>query len=335
MNRGPIRTWSIAIIMLIASHEVRGSMEFFVEPFASDNGEETRFYESLANHPYLSVVDTTEFDDPAVFPVGLQLSHLTLPSSGVKLDFSNNNGTGVPYVFRAANTFVYENAIEYQALVMGPTNGRISVGAESAPVGGIGFWIFDDGSLRDSVYMIEVVDVFDQVDAFILQNDIPRVSGYEVEGFVGVISDAPIVEVLITPLDPATLQPWNDIFEIDTLGVVALIEPDPVDDPDVIPPPEGEIGDDPGENVEPPADEDDFDDEVDEEPSPNVCKHTRERRGRGLGHLRHCDKCKSKDKSSRANCDKNKQNRADKGKNHRSASRNDRGNRSRQCRNRR
>lgn len=101
----------------------------------------------------------------------------------------------------------------------------------------IGFWVFDDGRAADSVYRVEVVETDGARAEVVLGNDQPlNEYGYEIEGFVGVVSAGGIAEVSVTSLDVDSGVDVGDGFELDTLTVLAtsLGMPPP---PQVLPPP--------------------------------------------------------------------------------------------------
>lgn len=198
------------------------SFEIFLEPFGSSSSGNADFLDAVAFNDRLGSYETITFDDFDAWPTNDQVPAVT--ADGVALSVETETTLGGAYIFRSPNYFYWENQIYGGALVVA-TGATIAPLPGEAEAGAIGFWIYDDGKLRDSIYLVTVTDTCGNVVDAIVENDEPRLGGYEVEGFFGVVSEYGIVELVITVLDAETGEPWADPLELDHLTVGRLHVP--------------------------------------------------------------------------------------------------------------
>jgi len=194
----------------------------YLESFGGESTGNDDFLAAIAAHERLGTHETLLFDDLDVWPANEQVPAVTADS--VQVAVLTQTAKGGPFIFHPATFFQWEDQVFGGALVAG-SGARVAPLRAGAAAGAIGFWIFDDGNLRDSIYYITVTDVCGNVVDAVVENDTPRVSGYEVEGFFGVISQYGIAEVVITALNSATGEPWADPFELDYLTLAHLHHP--------------------------------------------------------------------------------------------------------------
>lgn len=205
----------------------------FLEPFGSDSTGELDFLDAVTLDERMGDGQVVLFDDLEKWPQNEVVASLVADS--VEMAMLGDTNRGAPFIFHPADFYHWEGQVFGGTLVMGPV-ARLVPLPSSEPLGAVGFWIFDDGNLRDSVYQVDVLDACGHSATAIVENDVGRVAGYEVEGFVGVVSDCGIVQVTVTALNMDTREAWDDPFEIDTLTVVRLVDPQscvpaPSDDP--------------------------------------------------------------------------------------------------------
>ncbi len=171
----------------------------------------------------LAVGDYAEqdFEDPLLGPDFTKLP--ALPIGDVQLALSSAFPDGTPF-----EAFVFSSA-EFD--VEGRIHNRTMVAATSLTLTppathdllAFGAWIFDDGSLQDSGYLFEVTETDGGVWQVILENEIPPTGyGHEIEGFVGVVSNVGISQIVIMAIDPATGELLPDIMEIDHVKAVTV-----------------------------------------------------------------------------------------------------------------
>lgn len=196
--------------------------QVFLEPFGDDTGFDFAFADAVANNARLGVRVTETFDDLDVWPQNQVVSSVTAGSCEVAM-FGNTN-KGAPFVFHPNGYYRWEGQMFEGTLVMGSVARFVPLQG-GGMLGAVGFWIFDDGNLKDSIYQVDVVDVTGNTTTAFVANGVPRVSGYEVEGFFGVVSQYGIVSVTVTALSAATGEAWADTFEIDYLTVAQLDDP--------------------------------------------------------------------------------------------------------------
>jgi len=160
------------------------------------------------------------------------------------------------------------------------------------PLHAVGMWIFDDGREADSAYLVTVTEADGAVWTAVLENDIPlNAKFHEIEGFVGAISTVGISQVDVLAVDPLTLAPHFDFFEVDF--VMAALMPPPSEPPYEEDPP----ADDSADPV-PPADDDSNGTRCDRDrhrPSqPRGCHRGRPHAPKGFRPPQSCDKPPSK-----------------------------------------
>ena len=196
-----------------------GAFALFLEPFGANTLESVDFLDAIAAHERLGTFETATFDDLDAWPVNTQVQAVVVDD--VELAILATTARGGPFVFHPAGFFNWEDQVFAGTLVVGD-RARLMPLRASDSAGAAGFWIFDDGNLRDSIYEVTVVDACGHSVTAVVENATPRVSGYEVEGFFGVIAEFGIVEISITALDAATREPWSDPFELDHLTVARM-----------------------------------------------------------------------------------------------------------------
>jgi hypothetical protein len=213
------------------SDNADGPFEVFLEPFGSETNGNAEFIASVTGNERLGSYETLTFDDFDAWPVNGQVPEVT--ADDVHLSIQAETSLGGAYVFRSPNYFYWENQI-YGGTVVVATGATLAPLPGGAEAGAIGFWIFDDGKARDSIFLITVTDTCGNVVEAIVENDEPRIGGYEVEGFFGVTSEYGIVELVISVLDAETGEPWSEPLELDHLTVGQLHVPRSctVDEPD-------------------------------------------------------------------------------------------------------
>ncbi len=198
----------------------QGHLRAYVQPNGAPASPGRTFEEDVNSMPWLHSIVTEDFDDDVLFPSGAIVPEITYMDGDVSVSIDTDTPSGLPYVFRSPFYFDYPNAVDYQALVMGSTTATITISSDSAQVGGISFWIFDDGNARDSAYFIQATNRRGRTVETVLESSAERINGYQMEGFVGITSRAGLQSISITPFNPETGEFWSDIFEIDSLSVV-------------------------------------------------------------------------------------------------------------------
>ncbi|MCB9851981.1 MAG: hypothetical protein H6819_02710 [Phycisphaerales bacterium] len=196
--------------------------QVFVEPFGDNTGFDLAFADAVANDARLGDGVTRTFDDLTVWPQNYVVSSVTAGSCEVAM-FGNTN-KGAPFVFHPNGFYHWEGQMFEGTLVMGSVARFVPLQG-GGMLGAVGFWIFDDGNLKDSIYQVDVVDANGNTTTEYVANGVPRVGGYEVEGFFGVISQCGITSLTVTSLNAETGEAWNDPFEIDYLTVASLETP--------------------------------------------------------------------------------------------------------------
>lgn len=155
-----------------------------------------------------------DFEHPDMIPNETEVPMLTF--GGNELHFAGEwDGPFMPYIgystaFNVQGR-VYRNVLVsgYQLTITPGTNTHLRA---------LGMWIFDDRRALDSAYLIEVVETDGTVWTAVLENQIPRNSnGHEIEGFAGAVSDVGIASMRIVAVNPSTLAPHSDFFEVDHL----------------------------------------------------------------------------------------------------------------------
>ncbi|HPF41290.1 MAG TPA: hypothetical protein P5081_12635 [Phycisphaerae bacterium] len=212
--------------------------DVYLEPVGDNTGFDAAFFDALVNEPRLGAGETLDFDDLSQWPTNTIVPSVT--AAGCEVALFGNTNHAAPFVFHPTGFYHWENQMFEGTLVMGSV-ARLVPLQSGGRVGAIGFWIFDDGYFKDSLYRVDVTDACGNTTTEYLENGVPRVSGYEVEGFVGVVSRCGITSVTVTSLDSATGEPWDDPFEIDYLTIVRLDDPQPCpQDVSNEPPPTGD-----------------------------------------------------------------------------------------------
>ncbi len=196
--------------------------QVFLEPFGSDSTGSTDFIDAIDNEERLSAGDTILFDDLGVFPNNEVVMAMTVNS--VELALFGNTNRGAPFIFHPSSFYHWEGQMYEGTLVMG-SEARMTPLQSGRRMGAVGFWIFDDGNLRDAIYRVDVTDACGNTSTTIVENNVPRIGGYEVEGFFGIVSTFGIADIRITSLDSLTGEVWSDPFEIDYLTVARLNDP--------------------------------------------------------------------------------------------------------------
>jgi len=215
--------FAICISLLFPSIGIaQGHLKAYVQPNGAPAAPGRTFEEDVNSMPWLHSIVTEDFDDATFFPPGATVPEITYMDGDVSMTIDTDGVDGMPYVFRSTVYFAYPNAVDYQALVMGSTTATISISSDSAQVGGVSFWIFDDGSARDSAYFIQATNRRGRTVETVLESSADRINGYQMEGFVGFTSRAGLQSISITPFNPETGEFWSDIFEIDSLSVVLI-----------------------------------------------------------------------------------------------------------------
>ncbi len=175
-----------------------------------------------------------DFDDPALGPTGTRFSSLAVGDFRLELTATAANGAPlVPYSF-SSPWFDVEGRFFNTALVGGRS---MTITADPDQlVLALGTWIFDNGGTIDSAYLVEVTELDGQSWHVVLDNGIATFI-YEIEGFVGAVSDVGIADMTITAIDRETGLPHADTFEIDYLKVAG--DPFPPEPPEPTEPPTG------------------------------------------------------------------------------------------------
>ncbi|MFQ5502898.1 MAG: hypothetical protein ACE5EQ_11465 [Phycisphaerae bacterium] len=219
-----------AVIVLIdISRAASADISFFLQPEGTGQDGEAHYLNTIATNHHLGSYELIDFDDLSAFPVESEVHALEVDSVEFHLGASlatsilAGNGHTGPYIFNPHGFYIWEGKAFMSTLVMGD-QATLEFDSDDDRAGAVGFWIFDDQRSLDSVYRIDVMERCGQQATTILANDMPPniEDVYEIEGFVGIISDVGIRRIVVTPLDPWSLLPQSDIFEIDTLTIGRL-----------------------------------------------------------------------------------------------------------------
>lgn len=221
---------------LISTTSAIGQVATYVQPFDTEPAAGSTFEDDVNALPRLIAIETEDFDNAdSTYPPGTRVPTIGYLDDSLILQINTNAPDSAAYIFQSTFYFAYPNAVDFQALVMGSNTATLTFASDDVLVGGLGFWVFDDGNARDSAYLIQATDQLGHSTEVILESATPRINGYQMEGFAGVTSRVGLTVVKITPIDPITGEPWLDIFEIDSLTVALIQKPEIADDADELP----------------------------------------------------------------------------------------------------
>jgi len=204
-----------------------GEVTFYVQREGSTDTGAAQFATQVG------VADHLDFDGAGDQRDGTPVTSLPLTNGRLSLEGQWTNSF-TPYTF-SSTEFSSPGQVFGRAIFVG--HHCVMRPSPDTALWAMGFWVFDDGNKADSVYRLEVVETDGARAEMVLRNDLPLDEyGYEVEGFVGVVSAKGIAEISVTALDATSGVDVGDGFEIDTLTVLAtsLGVPPP---PQVLPPP--------------------------------------------------------------------------------------------------
>ncbi len=209
INSSTILTATLLAMIWVASGPPNAAAEVSFYLHRHGTATDTAHAEFFAamNDPY-----EEDFEDPDMIPDETEVPMLTFGPHALHFQ-SEWDGPYVPMVGYSP-AFNVPGRVFNNVLVAGYEL-TITPG-DDADLRALGMWIFDDRRARDSAYLIEVVEVSGMVWTAVLENEIPRNSnGHEIEGFAGVLSDVGIASMRIVAVDPVTLMPHADFFEVD------------------------------------------------------------------------------------------------------------------------
>jgi len=198
----------------------RGQFRTYVQPFGDPPAPGRTFEQAVNSLPRLLSIEMEDFDDIDLYPPGLTVPELSFYDGDASVSIETDAEDGLAYIFRSPVYFDYPGAVDYQALVMGRGTATLTISSEDHKVSGISFWIFDDGRIRDSAYLISATDCRGRTVEVVLQSNAERIDGYQMEGFFGVTSQRGLHSISITPINPATGEFQSDIFEIDSVSII-------------------------------------------------------------------------------------------------------------------
>lgn len=215
--------WTLVTFAAVADGEVT----FYTqrEGAAGDTGHAT----------YLAVLgefDEVDFEDDTPAPLGGAVPEMWFGDLGILIE----GDWGGPYVptIVTSSEFDVEGEIWQRALLAG--FGLTVRPAAGTRLDAFGLWLFDDGKTVDAAYLMEAVEEDGTVWEMVLENEIPQNQHrHEIEGFIGVVSDAGLLSVTITPINPATGDVVIDVFETDHWIIVVDVLPPPPDPTDLPP----------------------------------------------------------------------------------------------------
>lgn len=217
------------VIGLAAGFRPAGAeVTFFLQPEQSGLDGEARYLEAIALGKHLGSYALVDFDDLDAYPRDSEVHALWADDVFCRLqaDIAGSilapTGHTGPYIFNPSGYYVWPGRAFFSTLVMGDRM-TLLFDEDHPRAGAVGFWIFDDQRSLDSIYRVDVLETCGGQATTFLANDIPRdADGYEIEGFVGIVSDVGIRRVVVTPVDPVSRVPHSDIFEIDYLTIGQL-----------------------------------------------------------------------------------------------------------------
>ncbi len=211
MDRKPINplmlavtiVWTLTTFAAFASGEVT----FYIQREGSI--EDTGHADLI---DLLAAYDEVDFEDEGLAPLHGEVPELWFDDLGLLVE-GDWAGPYVPTIVTSSE-FNEEGKVWQRALLAG--FGLTIRPAEGTRLHAFGLWIFDDGKSVDSAYLMQAEDEDGAIWEAVLENEIPQnPHNHEIEGFIGVYSDAGLVSVTVTPLDPITGEIVVDVFEAD------------------------------------------------------------------------------------------------------------------------